>query len=76
MSRPSHLTTYTDEQYAEMIKRVRANRAAKIAASKASNLSIVNVVNVFNVPETVCENIKIGDISSQNVQNVEHMSVG
>jgi hypothetical protein len=70
MSRPSHLTTYTDEQYAEMIKRVRANRASKIASSKASNLSFVNV---FNVPETVCENIKRGDISSENDK---HMHVG
>jgi len=70
MSRPSHLTTYTDEQYAEMIKKARANRAAKIA-SKSSNLSFVNV---FNVPETceVCEKIK-RDIA---YENDKHMSVG
>lgn len=37
MSKPRHLTTYTDEQYADMINRVRINRAAKIA-SKASNV--------------------------------------
>ena len=71
MSRPSHLTTYTDEQYADMIKKARANRAAKIA----SNVSKSSNFNVFNVPDTceVCEKIK-RDFASDNV--AKHMSVG
>jgi hypothetical protein len=36
MNKPRHLTTYTDEQYAKMIKKVRDNRVAK-SASKITN---------------------------------------
>ena len=65
MSRPSHLTTYTDEQYAEMINRVRINRAAKIAA-KTSNLSFVPVVNSEHFCE-VCQKIKKENIETKTV---------